>query len=175
MRLFIGIAIPEDIRRQIHETASIMEAAAPGKYVREDMYHVTLAYIGECDDEMYRKTLECMRKCAAASAITQLLTGDTGYFGKPEKGILHIGFTETDGLHEIAGRLRMLLSEAGLPFDPKPMVPHITLARNVKITDTLLSIKYSETIISVTGLTLFNSCRVDDILQYIPVEYCSFE
>lgn len=169
MRLFIGIGLPDEFRNELRKHCAALEKPAPGKYVRSDMYHVTLAYIGNCDEDMRRAAEKAMTGCGHLCPPTTLETGDTGYFGRPDKAILHLGFSETGSLHEISECLRGLLTQAGLPFDPKPLVPHITLARNVNAQEALKRFAIESRIIPVTALTLFNSCRVDDTLRYLPI------
>ena len=174
MRLFIGIEIPADIRHTIHAQAMRMQQISPGKYVRDDMYHITLAYIGESDDAMRLLAAECMQSAAESCESPILCPGKPGYFGKLEKSILHLDVINGRALQPISDILRAALSSAGLPFDPKPLVPHITLARNVAINDALLSVIYEYPPFRAECLTLFNSCRINDILQYVPITRIPF-
>jgi len=143
--------------------------------VREDMYHITLAYIGNSDDSMRILATDCMQSVAKNHNGALLALGKPAYFGKPEKSILHLTVNGANQLNPINDTLRSALSAAGLPFDPKPLVPHITLARNVHITDALLNEIYEHPPFRASGLTLFNSCRIDDVLQYIPIAYAPFK
>ena len=174
MRLFIGLAIPEEIRRLIHSHAMRLQEKSSGKYVREDMYHITLAYIGESDDSMRILAAECLYKTAAQFSPLLLTPGIPHYFGKPEKSILHLTIDNGNAINPVCASLRENLAAANLPFDPKPLVPHITLARNVNISDSILREKYEYPPFYASGLTLFNSYRVNDILSYIPIEYAPF-
>jgi len=175
MRLFIGIQIPQNIRASIYAQSMRMQQLASGKYVREDMYHITLAYIGESDEAMKLLAIECMKSAAQHACNVILSPGIPGYFGKPEKSILHLTVDGGNSLTPVSDELRRQLSAANLPYDPKPLVPHITLARNVAVTDALLSEIYEHVPFVASGLTLFNSCRIDDKLCYVPLEFISFK
>lgn len=175
MRLFIGIQIPQDIRASIYAQSMRMQQLASGKYVREDMYHITLAYIGESDEAMKFLAIGCTKSAAQHIDNIILSPGIPGYFGKPEKSILHLTVDGGNSLTPISDELRHQLSAANLPYDPKPLVPHITLARNVAVTEALLSEKYEHAPFVVSGLTLFNSCRIDDKLCYIPLDFIPFK
>lgn len=174
MRLFIGISIPSHIRHTIHAHSLRLQEISSGKYVREDMYHITLAYIGESDEEMLISATECVNRAAESASSALLRPGVPDFFGKPEKAILHLNVENGAALEYANSVLRKYLSEAGLPFDPKPLVPHITLARNTTVTPILLAEKYEHAPFYATGLTLFNSCRIDDVLQYIPIHFAPF-
>lgn len=168
MRLFIGVAIPVGVRSLIAQLARNMQEFAPGKYVPEDMYHITLAYIGESDHDMRQRAVEAVKACACGFSPPMLFPGNPGYFGRRENSILYLNVNGGDTLQPIYAELRRLLTRAGLPFDPKPLKPHITLARHVDAIDRLLETPVDIPGFSVEGITLFNSCRVDGILSYIP-------
>lgn len=174
MRLFIGLEIPAVIRASIRNQACVLSQLSPGKYVREDMYHITLVYIGNCSDEMRILAAECMKSVAAGTKPMKLAPGTVSYFGKPEKAILHLDVKNSGLLQPVSDALRSKLTDVGLSFDSKPLVPHITLARNVRITDELLNIGAPHESFTAAGLTLFNSCLVDDVLRYIPIERAKF-
>lgn len=169
MRLFIGIALPVDVCRSIARISAAMQKYAPGRYVREDMYHITLAYIGECDEDMRRRATFAMRKCAVDMPRLGLALGKPGYFGKRDKAILHLGVNGGGELRPVSDRLRSLLDAECLPYDPKPLNPHITLARNVSVDPGLLATPVYPARFFADGLTLFNSTRVDGALRYIPL------
>lgn len=169
MRLFIGVAIPSGVRSLIALLARSMEEFAPGRYVSEDMYHITLAYIGESDNAMRQRAIESVKSCACGFSSPMLFPGKPGYFGKRENSILHLSVNGGDALQPISSELRRLLTHAGLPFDPKPLTPHITLARHVNAADILLEMPVEIPGFSAEGITLFNSCRVDGVLRYIPL------
>ena len=174
MRLFIGIAIPIGVRSQIALLARSMQKYASGRYVSEDMYHITLAYIGESDDGMRRRALESVEACAGRFMPCTLSQGKPGYFGKRENSILYLNVNGGDSLQQISSELRSLLIRAELPFDPKPFNPHITLARHVNAVDRLLESPVDIPGFSAEGITLFNSCRVDGVLRYIPLYFEPF-
>lgn len=174
MRLFIGLSVPAEIRRLIHSHALRLQEIASGKYVREDMYHITLAYIGECDESMRILATDCMRKTAAHFSPLLLAPGIPHYFGKPEKSILHLTVNNANAIDPVCKSLRKNLAASNLPFDPKPLIPHITLARNVNISDSILREIYEYPPYYSNGMTLFNSCRINDILTYVPIDFAPF-
>lgn len=174
MRLFIGIDIPERFKKKIHAVSEEIESTFPGKYVPGDSYHITIAYIGECDEDMHAKAIEVMAECAANHHTCKIAVGGAAYFGKPEKSILHLTADRHGYLQPVSEHLRRLLSESGLPFDPKPLVPHITLGRKVPVDDKLIRLHFDLGEFTAMGLTLFHSTRVDGELKYIPIHFEKF-
>jgi len=45
MRVFIGIALPDNIRRTLADDAARLCKAIPGRYVAINNYHITMAFI----------------------------------------------------------------------------------------------------------------------------------
>ena len=174
MRLFIGIAIPVGVRSQIALLTREMKKYAPGKYVSEDMYHITLAYIGESDDEMRCKAQECAKACAGEFMPCALVPGKPGYFGNRSNSILYLNVDGGEALQPVSSVLRRLLTASGLPYDPKPLNPHITLARHVNAVDRLFEANVNVPGFNAEGVTLFNSCRIDGVLRYVPLFFAPF-
>lgn len=174
MRLFIGVAIPVGVRSQIALLTRDMQKYAPGKFVSEDMYHITLAYIGESDDEMRRRAQNCIKACAGEFMPCELAPGKPGYFGNRSNSILYLNVNGGEALQPVASGLRRLLTASELPYDPKPLNPHITLARHVNAVDRLLETPVTVSGFTAEGVTLFNSCRVDGVLRYIPLFFVPF-
>jgi len=174
MRLFIGISIPDRVKKQISSISAYFSEVFPGKYTAQDTYHITLAYIGECDDKMRDKVICAMNHCALKQFPLFITTGKADYFGKCDKGILHLQADSGGELESIASDLREKLSASGLTFDPKPLNAHITLARKCRIDQPLSDIPLPRLSFAAMGLTLFHSCRVDDVLKYIPLHFEPF-
>ena len=169
MRLFIGIELASPARRAVAEAIGSLEILSPGKYVREDMLHITLAFPGDTDEERLvtiKKTMLSAAKCLSPFEIT---LAAPGYFGKTENAILYIGTQPSEELASAAEILRSHLTEAEIAFDPKPFVSHITVARKARVTPEALSLPVENISFTAAHLTLFHSHRVDDILRYDPI------
>ncbi|MBQ4609867.1 MAG: RNA 2',3'-cyclic phosphodiesterase [Clostridia bacterium] len=133
MRLFFGLSLPEDVRRAAHARALALCEHTPGRYVPPENYHITLAFLGDVPQERLRDAQEVLARCIRSLPAPRMTLGDTGYFGRAQNAILIIRVQaepELSGLHE---RLVRELLAAGLPADPGPFSPHITLARHARI------------------------------------------
>ncbi len=169
MRLFIGIPIGRAARAALARAAAEMRGIADGRYVAQDMYHVTLAFLGELDGGRMDAVRAAMDEAAGCARPVPLTLAGTGSFGKAHSAILYAGVQGADGLYPVADELRAALAARGLPFDPKPFKAHITLARRVNATETLLSSRIEPVAFCADGLTLFHSCRVNGALRYLPI------
>lgn len=169
MRLFIGIPIGTDARAALAQAAAEMRAIEDGRYVAKEMYHVTLAFLGELEVGRMDAVRAAMDEAAGCARSVPLTLAGAGSFGKGESAILYAGVRGADGLCPVADELRAALAARGLPFDPKPFKAHITLARRVNATGALLASKIAPVAFCADGLTLFHSCRVDGALRYLPI------
>ncbi len=125
MRLFIAIradaCLTEALRACQEEC---IKRGVRGNYVPEENFHLTLAFIGEYPDP--GKALEVIGSVPFAP-FTLRLQG-IGAFGD----LWWAGMAENRELEEVVRCLREALSGAGIPFDGKEFVPHITLIRGVR-------------------------------------------
>ncbi len=170
MRLFIGIALPENIREQIDADAGRLKKVIPGRYVSKETYHITLVFIGETDQNGADAVKRAMDTATAGQSPAELSIGRPGYFGKPENAILHMKVDGWEQLQGLSRRLRSALEEEGLSFDGKPFNAHITLARKAIIDpDELKGFSGRQSKFKVNEITLFHSTRIDGVLTYLPV------
>lgn len=113
-------------------------AAASGTNVRltaRPLWHVTLAFLGEVPDE---------RAPVAESALHAGVTGwreagdgppalrlaGGGRFGRRRFTVMWVGLCgDVDGLRSLGNGVRRGLRRGRVPFDPKPLRPHLTFAR----------------------------------------------
>ncbi len=122
MRLFI--AIPLDGRAKLDLIAA-MDAfrshGIRGNYTKPENLHITLAFIGEYNDP--DRVLEVMESIPVAPLFIKI--SGIGSFGDH----WWAGVDKNEDLELLVKRLRRALSDAGIPFDPKTYIPHVTLLR----------------------------------------------
>jgi 2'-5' RNA ligase len=174
MRLFIGISIGDEAREALWTATARMRKISDGRYAERDMYHITLAFLGELEEGRVDKIKSAMDDVAACARRVSLALSGAGTFGRGESAILYAGVKGEDGLRPIADELRRALAARGLPFDPKPFKAHITLARRVNATEELLGVPIEPIAFPVDALTLFHSCRVNGALRYLPIYAARF-
>ena len=125
MRLFIAIRLSDAMRdAALAVQRELRYQGVRGNYSAEANLHLTLAFIGEYPDAA--PVLEAIRESSLKPFELQLeglrLVGETWC----------LGLKQCPPLMAYAGRLRRILSEAGIPFDPKRFTPHITLLRRAE-------------------------------------------
>ena len=170
MRLFIGIALDEATKTQLSTTTLPLHKTIDARWVDPEMYHLTLAYLGERSVEHVAVYPALLGEIAARIPHFVLTFVHVAYFQQPPKAILYQSIKPSNELSILNTLLRNSLQQAGENFDAKPFIPHITLAQNATFTKPLLTSVPFTGMFTVACLTLFHSLRVDDKLQYLPIQ-----
>lgn len=124
MRLFLAIALDEEIKKTIAGTLhELKKAGVKGTYMPMNNLHMTLAFIGERDSAEDVK--EAMKTLSLKPF--RLSSGGMETFGN----ILVLSVKGGQGLAAAAKGVRKALDRAEIPYDPKPFKPHITMIRRM--------------------------------------------
>ena len=125
MRLFVAIALPDDVRNRLAE----LRTGIPGaRWVPPENMHVTLRFIGEADGGSCRDIVDALHRVHAQSF--DLVLSQVGHFGAARKErLLWAGVESNSALVDLHERVSAALRSAGLPPDTRKFTPHVTLAR----------------------------------------------
>lgn len=134
MRLFFGLSLPEEIRAAAAACAQSAAASVPGRYALPENYHITLAFIGEVPPEHLTTAVRVLKDCISRFPAPRLALSGAGHFGRAQNGILILHADAEPALDPLHGALCSALAACGLPADPGPFSPHITLARHADVT-----------------------------------------
>ncbi len=130
MRLFIALDLPDEVRRELRDVQ--MRLSAHSRAVRWSDpvgMHLTLHFLGETPERLVEPLLVGMRTIAAPAL--RLSLDRLGCF--PPTGSLRVVWVglsgDLAGLEALFQSLVSVVQSVGLPTDPRPFTPHITLAR----------------------------------------------
>jgi RNA 2',3'-cyclic 3'-phosphodiesterase len=101
------------------------------RWVEPGGIHLTLAFLGELNEEQLEKAAFATRSAALQSeSFTYRLSG-LGTFGPPRQPrVLWMGVSEPSGtLDRVHQTLALTLEEQGFTTEKRPFSPHLTLAR----------------------------------------------
>lgn len=131
MRLFTGIPLGEEARKNIlKELQPFQRAGTPIRWTGERNIHLTLKFIGEVDESLASPIGAALQAMPALAPFSLRLRG----FGKfPAGDDLHIfwaGVEENPSLRVLFTAVDDALAALGIPRDPRPFQPHVTLGRN---------------------------------------------
>lgn len=141
MRLFVAVYPPPEALDHLASALARLrlgQAAAAGTNVRivaRPLWHVTLAFLGEVGDDRVPGAAAAVaagvdRWRQAGRPAPGLRLAGGGRFGRGKFTILWVALGgDLAGLRSLAATVRRELRRARLPFDRKPLRPHLTLAR----------------------------------------------
>jgi RNA 2',3'-cyclic 3'-phosphodiesterase len=129
IRLFVALPVPLPVADQL---AALVPAELKGlKRVGPELMHVTLAFIGWLDESRVAQVTRAVEPAAQAGRAFEVPLGAVGRF--PPTGRPRVIWVGTGAAQErilaLGDLVRDALAEASIPFDIKPLRPHITLAR----------------------------------------------
>ena len=125
IRLFIGLALPEEVRLRL----AAMCAGVPGaRWEPPENFHLTLRFIGEVGRGLAEDIDgELMRLRMPRFAMT-LATVD--HFGPGEKArALYVGVERNEKLMRLQGKIEYAMQRQGLEPETRKFIPHVTLGR----------------------------------------------
>jgi len=130
-RLFFALW-PDDVAR---DKVAVLTEHFQGKYggraIEKESLHVTLVFLGETPNS-YLSTLLAIDANVATPSFNLTLSR-AGYW---RNGIFWLGPEDSPlALSALVVALRDKLKEANISFDQKPFVPHMTLLRDAKCSD----------------------------------------
>ena len=176
MRLFYGLSLSDGVRAEAARAARQAEALMPGRYGLPANYHITLAFLGEVAPERLSDAQAILAAHAAQMPAPTITLGPVDYFGRAENAILILRALCSPSLDALHGALAADAQAKGLPVDPGPFAPHITLARHAQTTSEALSAVSASPLSFVPKAAhLFLSARDEsDILRYTPLFSADF-
>lgn len=137
-RLFIAVPLPPATCAAIAEIVEAVRAeGVPGggrdvRWVRLDGLHLTLRFLGPTLEDRVAPAAEVVRAVADGSAPFGVSIGGAGAFPSPGRPrALWLGIQR--GVEELVELARVVdagLIAAGWTIEPRPMAPHLTLARS---------------------------------------------
>ncbi len=125
IRLFVGIALPGELRRRM---ALIQTGVERANWVAEENIHLTFRFIGEVPEDVARDAANAL---ATVHAAPFALTVDgAGHFESRRRvRALWLGVERSDALVTLRDRVESALVRAGLEPERRKFKPHITIAR----------------------------------------------
>jgi 2'-5' RNA ligase len=129
IRVFIALAPPDDAKEELARALGHAYAAYPRmRWNRIEDWHITLAFLGELPVGVVPRLKQPLADLAAARRPLRLGLRGGGHF---DERVLWSGIDgDLDGLHLLATEVRALVRECGVPFEGRPLRPHLTLARS---------------------------------------------
>lgn len=169
MRAFIAIELPGAFADEVAGLARGLEAVCAGRFVSAESHHLTLAFLGEVGEAEARSAMEALDAACADAAPVPLRAAGLGTFGRPRDATLWLGVERDPWLMALATRVREELFARGLSYDERDFLPHVTLARRVRLPRGALGDLAFPLPDEATRVTLFRSILEPDGARYKPL------
>ena len=128
-RVFVALEIPEEFRVKIEELRKT-------RYIKDDLnweplekLHLTLKFIGDCDENVIAEIEEQLDTLAELPAIKTSFTKFGNFQRNRIPSILWVGLEATEELKNLQHQIEKKLGEIGIIEETRPYLPHITLLR----------------------------------------------
>ncbi|MFT3770811.1 MAG: RNA 2',3'-cyclic phosphodiesterase [Minicystis sp.] len=130
-RLFVAVDPAEAVRDRVREAIErVRSLSARVKWVDPAAFHVTLAFLGETEEERIEGISAAIAATAARHAPIEARFAGAGAFGGRRARVLWVGMTEgAAALGRVGKDLAGALAPFGYAPDRAELVPHLTLAR----------------------------------------------
>jgi 2'-5' RNA ligase len=130
MRLFVALALDEEIRQRIAVYLEGFAGLAPdARWARAESLHVTLKFIGELPEDEIPRLHDAL--AAIQAKPFRLAFRGYGFFPTARAPrVFWLGITAGEELPNLAARVDTALSALKIPREEHPFTPHLTLARS---------------------------------------------
>lgn len=155
MRLFTGISLPFEVRRNIEFLYQHLQPLADLRWSPPDNLHVTTKFIGQWPEERLDDIKQALQAMPKPSAFA-LDIGGLGWFPNPHHPrVFFAGVRAPAELGTLAAATQDALAGIGVPREDRDYAPHLTLARISETVD-LLPLKRA-----IAGLPSVDFGRID--------------
>ena len=131
MRVFLAIAVPEDVKARLAAAAQrLAPEAVDVAWCPRDQYHLTLAFLGETSPAILPHAMASFEKICAATPVLACRAYGLGFFGnRRNPKTLWAGVDPTPELETLQEELWTALKKFGFSNREAEFRPHITLGR----------------------------------------------
>ena len=132
VRLFVALNLPDDVRTRIaREVIDPLRSRVRGvRWVRDDMLHATLAFLGERNEAEAREAHAVVREVAGSRGPIQVTLSGLGAFPNAEKPrVVWLGLADPNPVRELHRVFERERARLGVPAEGRAYHPHVTLGR----------------------------------------------
>lgn len=136
MRLFIAINFNEDMKDWLMDAIrELKKSAEKGRFTLRENLHLTLVFLGEIGNDRLVDIKTAMNR--VNDEPFDLTVEGFGRFRRNGGDIYWAGVEKNEVLLSIQKRLTAELSDAGFVLEKRAYSPHLTLGREVRLSDEL--------------------------------------
>ncbi|MFA5925348.1 MAG: RNA 2',3'-cyclic phosphodiesterase [Parcubacteria group bacterium] len=127
-RLFLGISVPENVKKRLFRLVENKFQSLPVKWARPENMHITLSFLGHIQEENIPAICDSIRESLGNIGVFELDFEKIEYGpGQDSKRMIWATGKRSEELEELKFRLESALGD--LRKEKKKFTPHITLGR----------------------------------------------
>lgn len=129
MRLFAGVSVSYEVRRNIELLVKHLKSAADLKWSPPENLHITTRFVGEWPESRLDELVAALRSVPMPPPFDVSIAG-LGWHPNPHQPrVFFAGVPGSEQLAALAREIDVALEKIGLGPEAKPFNPHLTLAR----------------------------------------------
>ena len=106
------------------------------KWTKPDNIHITLAFLGDTEEEMIKIISEMLKeKCEGSGKFELIIKGSGVFKNISEPRVIWTGIEPSEKFSQLNGLIKSGLGDAGIEIEDRPFNPHLTLGRIKHIKD----------------------------------------
>jgi 2'-5' RNA ligase len=163
-RLFIAVDIkPELELDEFYETLKDELDTAQIKWVNEDIFHLTLKFLGDTDMGKIPVIESILRNIATGFEPINCKVQGLGFFGSPrDPRVLYAGIEDSQALAAISQEINKQLQPVGIEPEYKIFKAHLTLGRIKSVGNST----QFQNLIRINKATFFQQSKIDAVILY---------
>lgn len=180
MRVFLAIEFTGEIKEYLYKIQQIVKKhSTTGNFTNKENLHLTLRFIGEVKDNELNKLKEALDYTLLNQESFQLIFNQLGEFTRKNKKIIWLGLKVNKELDLLYSKLEERLEIYGYQKEERGFVPHITLGREIILTEELNKIEKLVEVhnmeMIVDKVSIMESTRKNGKLTYAPIYVNTFD
>lgn len=130
-RLFVAVPVPEELFSFVRSAQALLPPISGLRLMREDQFHVTLAFIGEVGPEKAQAAREVVRSVSEDMGGTAQLGGFLYFPSSARARVVALGISDPHKIFVELFELVMSGLEKArvMKREKRPFKPHLTIAR----------------------------------------------
>lgn len=161
MRIFYAINFSDGVKEKLYQYI-IKNKGVKASFVRKENIHLTIYFVGEINENDLNFYIETLKQVKSNSFEIELES--FGFFNKKDGSIWHLKIKNNLSLVTLFKQIAKSLNCSKLHF-----TPHITLARRVKNSKTIIENNLENINIRINDISLMESKFIDNKLVYIEI------
>jgi len=176
VRLFAGIPLDDAARTYVAAAvAAIQREAVRARWVPAENWHVTLAFLGDLDDDRYGEVAAAFHSVVRRASLALSLSHIGAFPSTRRPRVIWVGGEQSPDFKATAKAVRAAFIPLGFRFDDDDVQAHVTVGR-ANGSATLRAPQLGAAItMPVTRIVLFESARAPAGVRYIEREVTTLD